>query len=288
MGAAKCGTTALYQYLQGHPGVFMTTPKEPNYFAEDLHKPFDITEESAYLKLFDKAPADSLRGEASVQYLNSNFAIERLLQHSPKTKILILLRNPVELVQSWHAQLLHNGEESITNLEAAWNAQQHRRGSGQADSTPRLQYRDWCAVGQHTARAAAIVPPEQLSILLLEDLRRDPGAFFRSVTDFLELDYIAPVSEERVNASTLPRSGLLARLIHRASVIENPQFRRLSSPFRKLGIRPLRVLRKINTQSNEHLSLDEKFKQELQDIFDADISLLEALLGRSLTHWKSS
>ena len=33
IGAARSGTTALYQHLVTHPGLFLTTPKEPHYFA---------------------------------------------------------------------------------------------------------------------------------------------------------------------------------------------------------------------------------------------------------------
>ena len=36
VGAPKCGTTALYEYLQTHPQIFISDPKEPLYFAEDL------------------------------------------------------------------------------------------------------------------------------------------------------------------------------------------------------------------------------------------------------------
>ena len=35
VGAAKCGTTALYEYLSGHPSVFMPKLKEPHFFAHD-------------------------------------------------------------------------------------------------------------------------------------------------------------------------------------------------------------------------------------------------------------
>ena len=36
IGAPKCGTTSIYEYLTGHPDVFMSAVKEPNYFARDL------------------------------------------------------------------------------------------------------------------------------------------------------------------------------------------------------------------------------------------------------------
>ena len=35
-GAPKCGTTALYEYLSRHPGVAMSSVKEPQYFCTDF------------------------------------------------------------------------------------------------------------------------------------------------------------------------------------------------------------------------------------------------------------
>jgi hypothetical protein len=34
-GAPKCGTTALFEYLNQHPQVFTSTPKEPHFFASE-------------------------------------------------------------------------------------------------------------------------------------------------------------------------------------------------------------------------------------------------------------
>ncbi len=39
IGAAKSGTTSLYEYLSLHPEVFMSEIKEPKYFAWDAERP---------------------------------------------------------------------------------------------------------------------------------------------------------------------------------------------------------------------------------------------------------
>ena len=36
VGAPKCGTTAISEYLRTHPRIFMCKPKEPHYFALDI------------------------------------------------------------------------------------------------------------------------------------------------------------------------------------------------------------------------------------------------------------
>jgi len=53
VGAAKCGTTAPYEYLRRHPDIYMSPEKEPAYFCPDLHKQRRSEEE--YLQLFAEA-----------------------------------------------------------------------------------------------------------------------------------------------------------------------------------------------------------------------------------------
>ena len=70
VGAPKCGTTALYEYLKQHPEVFMPKEaKEPNFFGSDFNNPFFIRDENAYLALFADARYEKRVGEASVWYL---------------------------------------------------------------------------------------------------------------------------------------------------------------------------------------------------------------------------
>ena len=65
VGAPKCGTTSMWQYLKQHPEIFMTALKEPHYFGADLGPRRIIETESQYLKLFAKAREQKRLGEAS-------------------------------------------------------------------------------------------------------------------------------------------------------------------------------------------------------------------------------
>lgn len=81
VGVAKAGTTSFYHYLSQHPDVFMSTPKEPRFFAyladpRRFTGPGDervwsraVTEHDAYRSLFSKAEGARAIGEASVIYL---------------------------------------------------------------------------------------------------------------------------------------------------------------------------------------------------------------------------
>ena len=36
IGAPKCGTTSLHNYLKSHSQITMSNPKEPHYFSKDI------------------------------------------------------------------------------------------------------------------------------------------------------------------------------------------------------------------------------------------------------------
>ena len=65
IGAMKCGTSTLAVQLGAQPGLFMTTPKEPNFFSDDV-----IYSRGAawYQALFDDAKPGDIKGEASTHY----------------------------------------------------------------------------------------------------------------------------------------------------------------------------------------------------------------------------
>ncbi|NJO14781.1 MAG: sulfotransferase [Thioploca sp.] len=54
VGAPKCGTTALSEYLSSHPNVFMSYPKEPHYFSTDMPNKRSSSSLEDYLQLFKK------------------------------------------------------------------------------------------------------------------------------------------------------------------------------------------------------------------------------------------
>jgi len=66
VGAARCGTTALFDYLAAHPGVFLPERKEPTYFCTDLRTYGEVATLTEYEALFSPAPPHALTGEASV------------------------------------------------------------------------------------------------------------------------------------------------------------------------------------------------------------------------------
>jgi len=118
VGAAKCGTTGMKYYLHQHPDIFMAAPTEINHFIRD----FDIgpsQDEAWYLRHFEAAGDARVIGEKSVWHLFSKTAATDIKAFNPDARILIMLRNPVEMIHALHSQFLYGRNEDIKNFAHA-------------------------------------------------------------------------------------------------------------------------------------------------------------------------
>ena len=96
LGAMKCGTTTLYDYLRRHDGVFLSTPKEPCFFADDRWYGHG---EAFYRSLFAGARPDQLCGEASTPYTRREHGLAvpgRMPAMIPDAKLIYVVRHPVD------------------------------------------------------------------------------------------------------------------------------------------------------------------------------------------------
>ncbi len=125
VGAPKCGTTALSQYLSDHPDIFISTPKEPLFYLLENDSYRKIIDAEHYKSLFKGAEDYSRIGEASVWYLYSESALKNIKRNHDGAKIIIMKREAASFVASLHSQLVFSGEE-VDDLETAWFREKRR------------------------------------------------------------------------------------------------------------------------------------------------------------------
>src|SRR5438445_6171777 len=96
IGAPKCGTTSLADWLRQHPAVFVPAGQnEPNFFNTDHVERFRLTL-AEYERLFEAAGNHSKYVcEKSVWYLSSSEAVPNILEYAPAAKFIVCIRNPV-------------------------------------------------------------------------------------------------------------------------------------------------------------------------------------------------
>jgi len=290
VGAPKCGTTALYHWLREHPRVYLPTEKEPNYFCSDLPGIRRACTERAYLRLFRQArPGHLAVGEGSVRYLYSRDALPRLRAFRPDARILVLLRNPVDLAHAFHAQALYALHEDEPDFATAWALQDERARRRSVPATcaepALLQYRPIARLGEQMARLYALFPREQVFVRLYDDLAIYPRRVYEDALAFLGVPTDGRTAFPRVNAHKRLRNRTLAALTERPPGAWLPVRAFLH---RVLGVDRLGVLdglRRWNAVETPRLPLDPAFRAHLTEEFRPDVERLAALIGRDLTPW---
>ena len=109
-GASKCGTSSIYYYLSCHPTILLSHKKELDFYRENYHRGINWYR-AHFPAISDRA--DFLTGEATPNYLRFPQVARRIKDTFPKTKIIILLRNPVDRAISWHYHKLNTGLTKI-------------------------------------------------------------------------------------------------------------------------------------------------------------------------------
>ena len=128
VGAPKCGTTAMVRYLATHPDVFVAR-KEMHFFGKDLQfgHQFYRRAEKAYMAEFEKWEGQRRGGEGSVWYPSSKLAAAEIKAFNPDARIIIMLREPVEMLYSLYSTFCWDGNEQLPTFEEAVTAESDRR-----------------------------------------------------------------------------------------------------------------------------------------------------------------
>lgn len=289
VGAGKAGTFALYEYLKKHPNVFMSPVKEPNFFGSDLKFNRRRITKREYENLFEEAQSEKYIGEASVGYLLSKAAASEIKQYEPAAKIVIMVRNPVEIIISRHAQNISVGDEPVRDLERAL-ALENKRKQGRniphgAEVNDWLYYKEWAKLTEQIERYMKVFPEENVFIGIYDDMKKDPDKFCESLVQFLGLPRESAIKLERVNTRRYVKSVRLMRVLSGKAPVVSSVGKRLV-PNRRVRRVIKEKLGKLNTKDRSHLgyasmALEKRLKSELS----REVASLEALLGRDLGHW---
>jgi hypothetical protein len=290
VGAPKCGTTALASYLHAHPEIFMSRVKEPNYFcfdAPELRSAFDRPDR--YGRLFARAAPDQICGEASTAYLFSNAAVPAILESNPAAKIIVMVRDPFDMVVSHHNQKLYALEEDQRDFAMAWRLSPERaegRMVGPKCRSPRyLDYQSIGRLGEQVSRLKVLVPRDQLHTIVFDDLRANPGEVFHGTLRFLG---VAPDGQSEfpvVNARKTHAWPALARLLrHPPAPLHRVKLglkRAFPGQTKVIG----GAIYRFNERPQARHALGSALRREMSAAFKDDVALLSELLNRDLSHW---
>ena len=273
IGATKCGTSSLHRYLQVHPEIFMSTPKELRFFTKNWKKGIEW-----YESKFDSVRP--VRGESSPQYtLYPRHADVPMRMHSvvPDARLIYLVRDPIDRVVSHYMERLGQLREHrelpaiLADLESSRHAQN--------------QYVNPSKYWLQIERYLKFYPPDRILVASLEELRKRRREMLRRSFRFLGVDEnfeddafhkVWNESQSKRRKSWLGNLIYPARLhraMHRHDV-PRPIVTRYQALVRAAGI-PV-----------EKPKLPADLEARLVECFRQDVSRLRAFTGERFPEWR--
>ncbi len=285
IGAAKAGTTALHEYLQQHPQIYLTPNKETNFFAfegEDLNfkgpgdellKDFSITDLDTYQAEFAGVTKELAIGEACPAYLYHPQAAVRIKQYIPDARLIVILRNPVTRAYANFLHTVRDDRETHRDFALALQDEATRIDSNWEWFWHYIQLGYY---GKQLQHYYEIFAPSQIKVYLYEDLRENAIALLQDIFRWLEVDdTFVPDMALRPNKSGMPKN----KLLHQILTKPNPLKTRLKPLF------PAKIRQKIQHQNLNTPQISQEVRQQLLDLYRPDILQCQDLINRDLSAW---
>jgi hypothetical protein len=298
VGAAKSGTTSLSSWLDSHPDLYVSPIKEPNYFSTDIDvskfrkgylKSFEaedsielkplkkrqiafLRDEELYAQLFKPNNFMVHAGECSTSYLYSDAAAESIHAFNSDSKILIMLRNPLERAYSHYLMAVQMGLESNEFLSA------FKRDMNKADKGWGVSelYFELGQYSQQLKRFLKVFPENQIKVVLFEDWIQQPKETQESICKFLNVSIFAALQNEVLNKSVSPKNPRLHRFLMQSG---------LKDLVKK--VLPKEFFDKIKggQYKGEKEVLAPEERKYLVNLYRDEILELQGLIKRDLSNW---
>ena len=292
IGAAKAGTTSLWHAVQQHPQVYMSSVKEPHFFAFENEKPVFrgpgdeeimnrelTTDIESYCSQFKKATDEQAIGEASTTYLYIPKAPKRIQHYIPHAKLIAILRDPVERAYSSFLHKVREGLEPLTDFTQALRAEEERI-SKNWESLWHYKRRGYYYI--QLRRYYDLFDRDQVRVYTYDDFNDNPIGISQDIFRFLDIDDTFRPDILRRQATGIQRSTSLNRLIiglrQFRPVIEEHFPEKLSRSLFRIGL-------ELKNRNLTKPRLQGEMRRQLVQEYEEDILKLQDLIQKDLTKW---
>ena len=269
VGAPKSGTTFLYHYLKQHPDIYFPNFKEPHFFGSDL-----IRRNGAYNLSLDEyqdlfKTDKKIIGEASTFYIFSKDAPEEIYNFNPKAKIIIMLRDLVDLVHSLHSQFVFSGDEVIEDFTQALELEDSRlsgnRIPNQTTVVNKLFYTsNILSLPRSIKSFIRYFGRENIKFIDLDDIKKNPKKVYFETLEFLNIDSNFNIPDFKIiNKNKTYKSKTIRDFIKKYSIFLGSL---RSKVFKKpLGL--IKALESANKSENNRAPIPDDLYIKLKDQF---------------------
>ena len=286
IGAMKAGTTTLFRQLEAHPDLFVSRPKEPEFFSVRFDEP---GANGWYRQLFASARSDQLCGECSTgysRYPQHPQVPERMHATIPRARVIYVVRHPVD--RAW-SHYRHRMDERVEAGLQPWSFDRA------IEELPEIL--DTSDYAKQIERYRPYYSGDQLHLVFLEDLDRSLAETLGGVFRFLDVTPRPPTRGRDAN-----RAGDLAgqrRIRSAEASLRGSKIgaigRKILSPEARRGLRRRWrrsvVLSRLAGHGARRAELDpvppEATRAQLLSHFANTTAAFESIANRLLPEWRT-
>ena len=226
IGAAKCGTSSLYDYLMNHPDVGESLTKQIHFFDRYFDRgiswykvcfPF-IWEKFWIEKIKGKK---FVTGEATAHYMTHPLAAERSYKILPNAKIIVMLRNPIDRAYSHYHMEKSHGQEELSFEEAIEKEPERIFGefeemkNNKNNNGRNYPHRAYLKSGEYLDQIKnwkKFYPKENFMFIKSEDFNKNPSIVYQRVLNFLGLEPFELEIYEKIRKREYEKMDLETRI----------------------------------------------------------------------------
>lgn len=281
VGAQKCGTTSLKNYLGEHPEIKAQFQTEMTYFVNEDE--FRSGYSQAYKKYFaDNKKSCRVHVGKYVSLPQSELGLHRLKEHNPDAKVIYMVRNPVQRAYSSYLMEQSVGDEKRGFDHAIKDA---------LANTDSWQYRAYIGYGfyiQEMHKIQSYFPTQNIKVIVLEEFKSASQQVLSEIFDWLDVDSgFVPNIEKVHNEGGCQRfrfyNRILRTFLHERNLLKRSLKLLLPSKLTSaIGFE----LRQFNKEKNRKADISDEIKHLLTEIYSSANLELAAFMGRSQPIWK--
>lgn len=286
IGAAKAGTTTVFDLLKQHPQVFLPFVKEPMFFSHDDNycKGLDWYSQT-YFKGSKLVPA---RGEATPHYLYWSEKTAhriRVAYRDRDVKLVVVLRDPVTRAYSWYGNMLKDGTEPLS-FEEALEIEEARIKENyfELHRTGSMQYgyfRGGCYASL-LQPFLDLFPRRDFHFILQEDIIENHRAMTSDLLKFIGVDPGIDIDQVRSNPASMPKSKALHKWLRQPGRLKD--YLKKIIPFEMRYKLKVRVMNS-NLKSTKIPEMDLETKTKLKERYRNEVVKLQTIIDRDLSKW---
>jgi len=289
IGAQKSATTSVYDWISQHPQVCgPIAVKDFPYFINK--ESYEQKKANIFIKAYldENILDEKIILQGSVQYMFYPNAIKKIYNFNPESKLIAVLRNPVERAVSAYKFMKKMGVETLTFNEAI-EIEPERLGSDDYNTVSDLSYVSHGLYGQQLKQILKYFDRKKIMILLFEEVKSKPKSIISQIYKFLEIDPNFQPELNILNKTGSVRSIWIQNIVFRQNKFRSYITSLLDPVFPLHKRAKLRwLINDWNTASGDKKTRDEFFREKeiLKQKFIEDICLLEKVSGLDLSGWK--